>query len=83
MPADVTTFNEQRDLCDHFRGEESHDEGRRKFLEQNINEYCTGTDSKLACLKEKYRGNPLVMGLLSVYEEDIEPDNSLITSWRS
>ena len=36
LPADVATFVERRDLCDHFRGEEPYDEQRRKFLNKNI-----------------------------------------------
>ena len=75
LPADVAAFLKQRDLCDHFRGEEPYDEQRRKFLEKNIIEYCTGTDSKLANLREKYRMNPVVMDRLSVSEEDVEPNN--------
>jgi hypothetical protein len=74
-PADIARFIEQRDLCDHFRGEEPYDEERRKFLEKNIIELCSGTDSKLANLKEKYRENSVVIERLSVYEEDIEPNN--------
>ena len=74
-PADVASFIEQRDLCDHFRGEEPYDEERRKFLEKNIIELCTGTDSELANLKKKYQGNSAVIERLSVYEENIEPNN--------
>ena len=74
-PADVAAFIEKRDLCDHFRGEEPYDEERRKFLEKNIIELCTGTDKKLSALKEKYRGNSAVIERLSIYEEDIEPNN--------
>lgn len=74
-PADVASFIDQRDLCDHFRGEEPYDEERRKFLEKNIIELCTGTDSKLANLKEKYQGDSAVIERLSLYEEDIEPNN--------
>lgn len=74
-PADVASFIEQRDFCDHFRGEEPYNEERRKFLEKNIVELCTGSDSKLANLKEKYRLNPAVIKRLSLYEEDIEPNN--------
>ena len=73
-PADVAAFIETRDRCDHFRGEEPYDEERRKFLEKNINELCTGTDRKLADLKEKYRGNLAVRERLSLYEENIEPN---------
>ena len=74
-PADVASFIERRDLCDHFRGEEPYNEERRKFLEKNIVELCTGTDSKLVNLKQKYRRNPAVIKRLSLYEEDIEPNN--------
>ena len=77
LPAEVVTFIERRDLCDYFRGEEPYDEERRKFLKKNIIEYCTGTDNQLANLKKKYSGNPVVIDRLSVYEENIEPNNSL------
>ena len=73
-PEDVASFIEQRDLCDHFRGEEPYDEERKKFLEKNIMELCTGTDSKLVDLKEKYRGNSAIIECLSLYEDDIEPN---------
>src|SRR3546814_15652218 len=35
LPADAQAFVEQRDLCDHFRGEAPYDEQRQPFLEQN------------------------------------------------
>ncbi|MEJ2222726.1 MAG: hypothetical protein P8X80_18210 [Desulfobacterales bacterium] len=44
-------------------------------MEKNIIELCTGTDSKLANLKEKYRENSVVIERLSVYEDGIEPNN--------
>ena len=53
LPADVAKFKERRDICDHFRGEEPYDAERRKFLEENLNKYCTGTDKELASLKAK------------------------------
>jgi hypothetical protein len=37
-------------------------------------ELCTGTDSKLVDLKEKYRGNSAIIECLSLYEGDIEPN---------
>ncbi len=74
-PADVAEFMEQRSVCDHFRGEEAYDEERRKFLERNIIEWCTGMDNELAYLKEKYQGNSAVIERLLLYEEDIEPNN--------
>jgi len=51
------------------------DKERRRFLEKSINELCTGTDSRLANLKEKYRGDSVVIERLSLYEKDIEPNN--------
>jgi hypothetical protein len=39
LPADVLKFEERRNLCDHFRGEEPYDKERRKFLEENLRKY--------------------------------------------
>lgn len=72
IPADVAKFKERRDLCDHFRGEEPYDAERRKFLEENMNKYCAGTDRELALLKQKYRGHAAVSRILGVYEVRIE-----------
>ena len=75
LPADVATFKERRDLCDHFRGEEPYDAERRTFLEESMNKYCTGTDKELASLKRRYKGNTVVLKVLSEYEETIEPND--------
>ena len=75
FPKEVTAFIEKRDLCDHFRGEDPYDEERRIFLYKNIAKLCTGSDQELATLKNKYSNNPYVLEKLSVYEEDIEPNN--------
>ena len=72
LPADVTRFVEQRDSCDHFRGEEAYDAGRGKFLEEQMRKLCTGTDKKLKALKAKYRKNPGVLSRLKEYEPQIE-----------
>lgn len=72
LPADVVTFRERRDLCDHFRGEDPYDEERRKFLAENLEKYCTGTDRELASLKAKYRDRDAVQKVLAEYEESIE-----------
>lgn len=72
-PEDVTRFVERRDACDHFRGEEPYDAARRKFLEQQTQKFCAGTDRQLADLKKKYRGNTPVTTKLEQYEADIEP----------
>ena len=74
LPEDVAQFVEERDLCDHFRGEEPYDEERREFLNRNMNELCTGTDKKLAELRDKYMNDAVIIKALSVYEDDIEPN---------
>lgn len=74
MPSDVEEFVDERDLCDHFRGEDPYDAERRAFLETNMAALCAGTDARLSSLKEKYQGNQAVLGRLAEYEEDIEPD---------
>ena len=72
LPTDVKAFVEKRDGCDHFRGEEPYDEERRRFLDENIKELCSGTDKALAELKNKYKDNANVIKQLSLYEENIE-----------
>ena len=72
LAGDVEKFKERRDLCDHFRGEDPYDEERGKFLEENLKNYCTGTDKELASLNAKYKNNKTVMKVLEKYEEKIE-----------
>lgn len=72
LPPDVTKFKERRDLCDHFRGEAPYDEERKKFLIENLEKYCKGTDGELAALKAKYMDDPNVMQALDGYEDKIE-----------
>ncbi len=72
FPADVTKFVEQRDGCDHFRGEYPYDEERAQFLQKNLKELCTGTDKKLAQLKKKYKTRSDIINKLSDYEPQIE-----------
>ncbi len=69
FPADVSSFIEQRELCDHFRGEDPYDAERRAFLEKSILELCTGTDLALAKLKSKYINNQQLTSRLSQYED--------------
>ncbi len=75
LTGDVEKFKERRDLCDHFRGEDPYDEQRRKFLEEKLKKYCTGTDKELASLKAKYKNNKTPMKVLEKYKEKIESDN--------
>lgn len=69
FPADVSSFIEQQELCDHFRGEDPYDAERRVFLEKRILELCSGTHVTLEKLKSKYINNQQVTSKLNEYEE--------------
>jgi hypothetical protein len=72
IPVDVTKFIVRREKCDHFRGEESYDEKRGQYLAKQIFKYCTGTDSQLRALKNRYKLNSEVSKRLSEFDERIE-----------
>ena len=72
-PKDVSAFIEERDLCNHFRGEPRYNKERTEFLIKNITKLCTGTDARLLKLKTKYKNNKVIIKALSYYEENIEP----------
>ncbi|NNG25717.1 hypothetical protein [Telluria aromaticivorans] len=74
LPADVANYVEQREGCDHFRGEipDPPDQQRMKEFEREIRKLCTGTDKKLVKLKRKYAKNQAVMKRLNEFEEGIE-----------
>jgi hypothetical protein len=78
-PADVRAFLEDRDACDHFRGEpwpesdSDADRERRRQLIDGVRTGCAGTDARLAALKARYAGDPPVVALLSTFDADIEP----------
>ena len=84
-PADIRAFVDDRDACDHWRGEPWPEDSevddptqrewalhRRKEITDAINATCTGTDKRLSGLKGKYVNDPRVMQLLDEYETDIE-----------
>jgi len=78
LPADVQSFIDDRESCDHFRGE-PFDSGnvqdikeRREFIHQQLRRLCTGTDQRLANLRRKYRSDRDVIASLSDYEDTIE-----------
>ena len=73
LPHDVAQFVERRDLCDHFRGEPYEgDPERQRFVEQQSNRFCRGTDQQLMDLKRKYSSNPAILSRLGVYEACVE-----------
>jgi hypothetical protein len=82
LPPDVRSFVEQRDICDHFRGEPYggpsdretvEQRERREFVIASQQKYCTGTDKRLAELKLKYRDHTKVLDRLNRYDEQVEP----------
>ncbi|NJM51697.1 MAG: hypothetical protein HC843_13200 [Sphingomonadales bacterium] len=72
LPKDVAQFAEQRDACDHFRGEEAYDAERATFLTGQIEKNCTGTDKMLQALRQRYKDNAAIIDKLKQYEDVIE-----------
>ncbi len=78
-PHEVRAFIDQRDSCDHFRGEpwpegdSSQERERRRELTSAIKAACTGTDARLLALRAKYRDDANIVVALATYENDIEP----------
>jgi hypothetical protein len=77
LPKEVSTLLEERESCDHWRGEEGYDKERRAEIAWSICHSCPGTDSKLAVLKKKYRA--VTMDKLAKLEPKIEPDDKAAT----
>ncbi len=77
LPDEVRRFIDEREICDHFRGEPF--EGSRpeqversEFIRDSLDIYCSGTDRRLAALKRRYRNDQDVMQKLNGYEVQIE-----------
>lgn len=76
LPREVQKFIEQRESCEHFRGEVPEPEERERMQEISlqIKKFCRGTDQTLSSLKKKYRSNTVVQRRLEQYEPKIEPE---------
>ncbi|MET0246676.1 MAG: hypothetical protein ABW182_08020 [Sphingomonas sp.] len=72
LPEDVRAFIVRRNECDHYRGEDSPDSGRRAEIDAQLTRLCTGSDRQLAGLKHKHARSPAVLRALDVYEPRIE-----------
>ncbi|WP_093001623.1 hypothetical protein [Rhizobium sp. NFR07] len=73
LPVDVAAFVEERQQCDHFRGEEAYDEARAAEINKALDRYCSGTDARLAKLKAKYsKGPATAVTALDEFEDRIE-----------
>lgn len=75
LPKDVAHFVEQREACDHWRGEYGYDEERQADIDAAVCETCVGTDQRLAKLKQKYQGKKEILSKLDEFESDIEPED--------
>ena len=67
LPDEVALFIDRRELCDSFRNEKPHDPDRKRFVQAAVKELCTGSESELKVLTEKYRKNPDVLRKLDAY----------------
>ncbi len=75
---ELAQFLQDRDLCDHFRGEipDPPDALRANEVAESIEKYCTGTDEDLRALKSQYANDAEAMLQLSRYEDSIEVGDS-------
>ena len=80
LPKEVSSFIAQREACDHWRGEYGYDEERQADIDAAVCETCTGTDERLAKLKQKYRGKKEILSKLNEFELDIEPEDTSQTA---
>ncbi len=77
-PHEVRAFLDQRDGCDHFRGEPipepADDPGgeRRREIETALRDLCTGTDAELVRLHTRYRDDAAVSAALGQLKSAIE-----------
>ena len=71
---DLEMFLQRRAACDHARGEfpDPPDEDRIREVEHQVTKFCTGTDSELAALKNRYRLDAAVSKLLAAFDSQIE-----------
>jgi len=67
LPADVRRFIDKRDTCEHWIGEEGYDAARRREINRNVRQSCTGVDRELDRLRRSYRRNPRVLAALKDY----------------
>jgi hypothetical protein len=80
LPRDVNSFIEQREACDHWRGEYGYDEERQAEIDMAVCETCVGTDERLAKLKRKYKAQQGIITRLNEFEADIEPEDKAVNA---
>lgn len=72
LPPAVIAFQQQRDACDHFRGEEAYDRQRAAFLKAQLAKTCQGSDKALAALRKRFAHDPQASAALRDYDDRIE-----------
>ena len=72
LPLAVIAFQQQRDACDHFRGEEPYDRQRAAFLKAQLAKTCQGSDKALAALRKRFAHDPQASAALRDYDDRIE-----------
>lgn len=72
LPFDVKAFDEKRESCIHFLGEEPYDAERKTDLIKQLKKYCAGNDKSLKRLKKKYSKNAAVLAKLNSYGSGLE-----------
>lgn len=66
LPADVATFIDDHQNCEHFSGEEPYDEERRAFLNEQL-QGCDQLESRRATLQQRYASDPEILRHLEQY----------------
>lgn len=71
---ELQMFLNQREICDHLRGEipDGDDKERQSEVLAGIQQHCRGTDDRLRRLKKRFAHDPQVMTTLNALEERIE-----------
>ena len=69
IPAEVQTFIERREGCEHWAGEPDWDNAeRKKQIEDAVKDLCPGIDTQLAALRKTYASDPQVIAALHDFD---------------
>lgn len=68
LPEDVRAFRDRHESCEHFIGEEPYDEERRLFLQEAVEESCTGIDAQLQALRARHAEHTFLSQYLSHFD---------------
>lgn len=77
---EARSFIINRQGCDHFRGEPGYNEERQKFINEQVEKLCAGTDKQLEKLRSSYVDSPETIKALADFEDCIEYDSTCSTT---